>query len=278
MDVLFDLYTAFLPVDRDSVSHQLFTYWLILSTGGVLLYLFSASLSTFVFFVEFEETYFPRTIDKGKHKQELRQQMLHEIFIAVTSIPFIAVLMAPAATLTRRGYSKIYYNVSDYGWPYLVLSVLMFFVFTDFMVYWFHRGLHHPTLYRYLHKLHHTYKYTTPFSSHAFNPCDGFGQGVPYYIFTFLFPMHHYLFIFLFFVVNMWTVSIHDQVDFGGHFVNTTGHHTIHHVLFNYDYGQYFTVWDRIGGTYKPAHQTHLLPLFTKGGRVEDDTPTRKKL
>ncbi|RNF27594.1 lathosterol oxidase [Trypanosoma conorhini] len=278
MDVLFDLYTAVLPVDRDSVSHQLFTFWLMLSTGGVLLYLCCAALSTFIFFVEFEETYFPRTIDKGRQRHELRRQMTHEIFIAVLSIPFIAVLMAPASTLTQRGYSKIYHNVSDYGWPYLCFSVVLFFVFTDFMVYWFHRGLHHPTFYRYLHKLHHTYKYTTPFSSHAFNPCDGFGQGVPYYIFTFLFPMHHYLFLFLFFVVNMWTISIHDQVDFGGHFVNTTGHHTIHHVLFNYDYGQYFTVWDRIGGTYKPAVQTHRFPLFTKGGRIEDDKPAGKKL
>ncbi|EAN80799.1 putative lathosterol oxidase [Trypanosoma cruzi] len=276
MDVAFDLYTAVIPVDRNALSHQLFVFWLILTTGGIFLYLLCASISTFIFFVVFEETYFPHTMDKKNQKHELRRQMLHEIFIAVLSIPFMAILMAPSSTLAHRGYSKIYYNVSDYGWPYLFLSILMFFIFTDFMVYWFHRGLHHPTLYRYLHKLHHTYKYTTPFSSHAFNPCDGFGQGSPYYAFIFLFPMHNYLFVILFFAVNLWTISIHDQVDFGGHFVNTTGHHTIHHVLFNYDYGQYFTVWDRIGGTYKPAQQTHLFPLFTKGGRIEEVESTKK--
>ncbi|KEG14460.1 putative lathosterol oxidase [Trypanosoma grayi] len=276
MEVAFDLYTAVLPVERDSLRDQIFVYWLILTTGGIALYLACASLSTYVFFYEFAETYFPRTIKASKHDSELRRQVIHEIFIAVASIPFMAVLMMPAAVLSHRGYSKIYYRVEDYGWTYLLLSVVMFFAFTDCLVYWFHRGLHHPTFYRYLHKLHHSYKYTTPFSSHAFNPCDGFGQGVPYYIFTFLFPMHHYLFVVLFFTVNLWTISIHDQVDFGGHFVNTTGHHTIHHEQFNYDYGQYFTVWDRIGGTYKPAVQTHRLPLFGKGGRVDEEKLCKK--
>uniref|UniRef100_A0A0A9XHZ9 C-5 sterol desaturase n=1 Tax=Lygus hesperus TaxID=30085 RepID=A0A0A9XHZ9_LYGHE len=171
----------------------------------------------------------------------------------------MAILMMPAAVFSHRGYSKIYHNISDYGWPYFFVSIFMFFGFTDFMVYCFHRGLHHPTLYKHLHKLHHTYKYTTPFSSHAFNPCDGFGQGVPYYLFVYLFPLHNILFMTLFVFVNFWTISIHDQVDFGGHFLNTTGHHTIHHEQFNYDYGQYSTVWDRAGGTYRPAEQTHKL-------------------
>ncbi|CCD21540.1 putative lathosterol oxidase [Trypanosoma vivax] len=258
MEVAFDLYAGILPVDRNSLRDQVFVYWLLLTTGGIALYLICASLSTYVLFVRLGETYFPPTLKKA----DLQAQIRHEIFIAVASIPFMAVLMTPAAVLSHRKYSKIYHNVEDYGWPYLVFSALLFFVFTDFMVYWFHRGLHHPTLYRYVHKLHHTYKHTTPFSSHAFNPCDGFGQGVPYYTFIFIFPTHHYLFVALFIVVNMWTISIHDQVDFGGWFINTTGHHTLHHEQFNYDYGQYLTLWDRIGGTYRPARQTHRFPVL----------------
>nr|CCC92109.1 putative lathosterol oxidase [Trypanosoma congolense IL3000] len=264
MEVGFDVLASHLPVDRNSVRDQLFVYWLLLATGGVVMYLTCASLSTYLLFFKLEETYFPKTINKN----DLRKQIRHEIFIAVASIPFMGVLMAPAAVLSHRGYSKLYYNVDDYGWAYLIFSAVLFFVFTDFMVYWFHRGLHHPTLYRYLHKLHHSYKYTTPFSSHAFNPCDGFGQGVPYYTFIFLFPTHHYLFVLLFIVVNMWTISIHDQVDFGGHIINTTGHHTIHHEKFSYDYGQYFTLWDRIGGTYKAAKQTHHMPFVGDGCRI----------
>ena len=32
--------------------------------------------------------------------------------------------------------------------------------------------------------------------------------------------------------------------------INSAGHHTVHHSKFNYNYGQYFTLWDRIGGSY----------------------------
>lgn len=258
MDFAFDLYTSVLPVDKDKLTHQMFIFWLILTTGGTFMYLSFASLSYNIYFRRLKQQFFPKTIDPD-NMAELWRQVKHEIWIATCSIPFMAVLMMPAAVFSHRGYSKVYYNISDYGWAYFFLSPVLFFAFTDFMVYCFHRGLHHPIIYKHVHKLHHTYKFTTPFSSHAFNPVDGFGQGVPYYIFVYLFPLHNVLFMCLFVMVNFWTISIHDQVDFGGHFLNTTGHHTIHHELFNYDYGQYTTVWDRLGGTYRPAEQTHQM-------------------
>lgn len=33
--------------------------------------------------------------------------------------------------------------------------------------------------------------------------------------------------------------------------INTTAHHTVHHLYFNYNYGQYFTFWDRLGGSHR---------------------------
>lgn len=269
MDIAFNMYAAVLPVDKNKLTHQMFVFWLVLATGGIFFYLLFASISYYFFFLKQRKTFFPKTIDPD-NMQELRKQVKHEIFIATLSIPFMGILMMPAAVFSHRGYSKVYHNISDYGWGYFFLSIPMFFAFTDFMVYCFHRGLHHPIIYKHLHKLHHTYKYTSPFSSHAFNPCDGFGQGVPYYIFVYLFPLHNILFMCLFVFVNFWTISIHDQVDFGGHFLNTTGHHTIHHEQFNYDYGQYTTIWDRLGGTYKPAEQTHELQSITKSLKDAD--------
>lgn len=263
MEYAFQAYTAVLPVDPDNLLHQMFVFWFILASGGVAMYLFFAALSYYTFFCRNKSKFFPKTIDPD-NEVELRKQVRHEIWIAVCSIPFISVLMMPAATFVHRGYSRMYYNVSDYGWPYLLVSPVLFFAFTDFMVYCFHRGLHHPIIYKHVHKLHHTYKYTTPFSSHAFHPCDGFGQGVPYYLFVYLFPLHHLLFLVLFVLVNFWTISIHDQVDFGGHFINTTGHHTIHHELFHFDYGQYTTLWDRLCGSYRPAEQTHELSTLLR--------------
>ncbi|RUP51578.1 hypothetical protein BC936DRAFT_147266 [Jimgerdemannia flammicorona] len=33
--------------------------------------------------------------------------------------------------------------------------------------------------------------------------------------------------------------------------INSSAHHTVHHLYFNYNYGQYFTLWDRIGGSHR---------------------------
>lgn len=260
MDIAFDLAASVLPVDPEKITHQMFVFWAILTFGGSLLYLSFCYVSYRIFFVLGKRSFFPKTIDP-ECAVELKRQMRHEVWIALASIPFMACLMLPAAVFSHRGYSKIYFEITEEtgGWREIVFSTFIFFAFTDCLVYIFHRGLHHPIIYKHVHKLHHTYKYTTPFSSHAFNPCDGFGQGVSYYLITFIYPIHHIQFIVLFTFVNFWTISIHDQVDFGGHFLNTTGHHTIHHEKFNYDYGQYSTLWDRLGGTYYPAEQTHRL-------------------
>lgn len=50
MDLAFQLYTAVIPVDKNKLTHQMFIFWLILSTGGIFFYLLFASLSYFFFF------------------------------------------------------------------------------------------------------------------------------------------------------------------------------------------------------------------------------------
>lgn len=257
MDITYEFIADNLGWERDSLPNQFMIYYLILAVGGVFFYLSVAAFSYFYYFYYKAARYFPDTIKVS----ELHKQAFHEIWMAVCSIPLMGILFVPAQVASYRGYSKIYRNIDDYGWPYAIFSIVCFFFFTDCLVYWAHRGLHHPLIYKRIHKGHHTYRYTTPFSSHAFHPLDGFGQGLPYIIATYCFPVHNIIYVCLFVVVNCWTVMIHDQVDFGEtHFLNSTGHHTIHHVDFNYNYGQYTTIWDRIGGTYKPAIKTHNIP------------------
>ncbi|KFR01923.1 Lathosterol oxidase, partial [Nipponia nippon] len=105
------------------------------------------------------------------------------------------------------------------------------------------------------HKPHHLWKIATPFASHAFHPVDGFMQSLPYHVYPFLFPLHKVTYLGLYIFVNVWTISIHDG-DYRvprllRHVVNGSAHHTDHHFYFDCNYGQYFTLWDKIGGSYK---------------------------
>ena len=72
---------------------------------------------------------------------------------------------------------------------------------------------------------------------------------------------HQVVYLVLFVFVNVWTISIHDG-DFRIPWplievINGAAHHVDHHLYFYFNYGQYFTLWDRLGGSYR--HSSALL-------------------
>lgn len=210
---------------------------------GFMLYFICASLSYILVFDRGLQEH-PR-FQKGQIKMEIRQ--------ASSAMPVMALLTAPFFLAEVSGHSKLYHALSDAPFTgYTLLSVPLFILFTDFFIYLIHRSLHHPLLYKRLHKPHHKWVVPTPFASHAFHPLDGWSQSLLYHIFPLLFPLHKFIYLGLFGFVNFWTVGIHD-----GYFlshdpvINGSACHTMHHLYFNYNYGQFTTIWGRIGGSYR---------------------------
>jgi lathosterol oxidase len=166
---------------------------------GTALYLFGAALS-YVFV--FDKTAF-------NHPKFLKNQISLEIKQALTAIPGFAILTVPFMFFEVRGYSKLYDSVDDapFKW-YTVLQFPFFVLFTDLFIYYIHRGLHHPLVYKTLHKPHHKWIMPTPFASHAFHPIDGWAQSVPYHVFPFIFPLQKLAYVLLFVFINIWTIMI----------------------------------------------------------------------
>ncbi|XP_006148861.1 lathosterol oxidase [Tupaia chinensis] len=232
---------------EDNIFRQTISLLIVTNIGAYILYFICATLSY----------YFVFDHDLMKHPQFLKNQVYREIKFTVQSLPWISIPTVLLFLLELRGYSKLYDDVGEFpnGWFHLVLSVISFLFFTDMLIYWIHRGLHHRLVYKRIHKPHHIWKIPTPFASHAFHPVDGFLQGLPYHIYPFIFPLHKVVYLGLYVLVNIWTISIHDG-DFRvpqilKPFINGSAHHTDHHLFFDYNYGQYFTLWDRIGGSFK---------------------------
>lgn len=232
---------------EDNIIRQYLSLMLIVTLGGYVLYLLPATLSYYFLFDR----------DLMKHPQFLKNQVRREIICASSSLPVMSLVSNCIFLLEVRGYSRLYDNVHDHnlGWFYIIGNAVAFIIFTDTLIYWIHRGLHHKLFYSRLHKTHHTWKIPSPFASHAFNPFDGFVQSCPYHIYVFLFPMHKLTYLALFVFVNFWTVSIHDGnyrvPDYLKAVINGSAHHMDHHVYYNYNYGQFFTLWDRIGGSFR---------------------------
>jgi lathosterol oxidase len=210
---------------------------------GVFIYYVFATLS-YVFIFDKATFKHPRYI-KNQIRLEMRQTNIAQ--------PIMALLTAPWFLLEIRGYSKLYDAVEDGpGTWYNFAQFPLFICFTDFFIYWIHRGLHHPLVYRHLHKPHHKWIMPTPYASHAFHPLDGYAQSIPYHVFPFLFPLQKFAYVSLFIFISIWTILIHDGEYIAENpVINGAACHTMHHLYFNYNYGQFTTLWDRLGGSYR---------------------------
>ncbi|KAG8957642.1 c-5 sterol desaturase [Tulasnella sp. 419] len=256
---------------RDYIPRQLLSLTALTVIGIMLLYFIFATASYYFIFNH----------DMMRHPRFLKNQVRLEIESSMRAFPAITFLTVPWFMAEVHGYSKMYDDISDYGWTYLVLSVPLYLLFTDYCIYWIHRGLHVPLIYKNIHKPHHKWLIPTPFASHAFHPIDGYFQSIPYHLFIFIFPLQRYLYLVLFVLVNFWSIFIHDSDMVSGtgleHIINGPAHHTLHHLYFTVNYGQYFTWADKVGGSFREP-QPELDPLLEvkalenqkrKGGKAE---------
>ena len=181
---------------RDHIYRQIVSILIITQIGATSLYLVFSALSYYFVFDRRLE-YHPRFL-----KNQVRQEIKSSLF----AVPFINLLTLPVFLAEVRGKSLLYANTSDYGWPWLVASALLYMAFNDFAIYWIHRLEHHPSVYKYIHKPHHKWigkslpltsiaafvigitrvtrltriKVPTPWAALAFHPLDGFVQSLPY--------------------------------------------------------------------------------------------------
>ncbi|KAI9714863.1 MAG: c-5 sterol desaturase [Bogoriella megaspora] len=252
---------------RDNIYRQAFSLYIITTLFGTLVYFLFATLS---YFLVFDHATF-------NHPKYLKNQISLEIRQTLTSLPLMAIFTVPFFLLEVQGYSKMYDLTSEGpGWWYNILQFPLFLCFTDFCIYWIHRGLHHPMIYKKLHKPHHKWIMPTPFASHAFHPLDGYAQSVPYHVFPFIFPLQKFAYVLLFVWINIWTVLIHDgEYVANSPIINGAACHTMHHLYFNYNYGQFTTLWDRLGGSYRKPNE-ELFRRETKMGKGEWERQSRE--
>ncbi|KAJ2497685.1 c-5 sterol desaturase [Coemansia sp. RSA 1972] len=238
--------TSTTPLPRDSLLRQSLSLFVFIYAYIVAFYFGTAGLSYRFIYDKKQES----------HPKFLPRQKLLEMACASRALPTITLMTVPWILAELHGYSLVYKEWTKYGYVYLGVSAAMFILFTDFCIYWVHRLQHHPLVYAKCHKLHHKWIVCTPYASHAFHPVDGYLQSLPYHMAVFIFPMHEYVYLALFAFVNVWSVMIHDGEYMASNaVVNGAAHHTIHHLYFNYNYGQFTTLFDRLFNTYRKPSQ-----------------------
>lgn len=225
--------------------YGIFGLYLFLLGSGLTLYFILSSISYLYFFYFKRNQYHPQY---QYDKKEILKSIKWAFFSAAGNSAFVVII----EVLIIYGNSKIYYDFNDYSWSYTVFSILMVLLIAETLIYWIHRGLHSKLIYRYFHIYHHQFREPTPFASVAFHPIDSFFQASPYHLCAFLLPLNIWVYHGFVILATIWAVIIHDRVRLiPCEWVNHTGCHMVHHWYFAHNYGQYFTFWDRLCGTYK---------------------------
>jgi len=165
--------------------------------------------------------------------------------------------------LEKGGYTTIYYQIGEYGWTYFFLSFLIVIILHDLYFYWTHRWMHHPRIFKYVHKVHHQSTNPSPWAAYSFHPLEALIQAGFYPILLGTIPYHPIvLFIFLIFMITKNVMGHLGFEIFPSGFLKwtwfnwhtTPTHHNLHHKGFNYNYGLYFTWWDDLMGTTDPVY------------------------
>lgn len=157
-----------------------------------------------------------------------------------------------------RACTQFYIDIHEYGLLYVVVSIPLALMIHDTYFYWIHRLMHHPRLYRRLHRVHHQSVNPSPWAAYAFHPLEAVLEAGIFPVLLFLLPLHP---IGLFgFITTMLWFNVYGHLGYElfpkwlynhplGRWINTSIYHNQHHERFVGNYGLYLTLWDRLMGT-----------------------------
>jgi sterol desaturase/sphingolipid hydroxylase (fatty acid hydroxylase superfamily) len=153
----------------------------------------------------------------------------------------------------RFHFSKLYFNISEHGWGYWLLSLPLYVLCWDFVFYLTHLVLHWPLVYRKSHFRHHACRPPVPWSGIAIDPFETILSGImPYTIPLLVFPFHIYTVYALNILLMFWALIVHSSLKWEGNAILLgTKDHNLHHAfgLKNCNFAAVFSFWDRLGGT-----------------------------
>ena len=187
-----------------------------------------------------------------------------------------AAVFAIASAFIVSGYgwnlTRIYNDPQQYGLWYLGVSYCLVLILQDAYFYFTHRLFHHPSLFHWLHQGHHRSRYTTPWTSFAFDPLEAIVSSLFLVGIVFIIPLHFITLIAVLTTMTIWAVLNHLGIDrlplsFPHHWLGKwfigPAHHSIHHLKYTLHYGLYFTFWDKLFHTQDPNYEKRFDERLT---------------
>ncbi len=204
---------------------------------------------------------------KVQKRKATKQDYIREFASSVRTTFFFGLTTISTILLTEAGVIKL--ELQEWSLGLLVAQVAVMVIAHDAYFYWMHRALHHKALFRATHLHHHKSRTPTAWTAYSFSIWEAITEAafVPIFLLATSFFGVAYagfaIFIFLWImiirnVMGHMGVELHPAgwVDTPWlDWISTTTHHDLHHSSGNYNFGFYFTFWDRMMGTEHPEYK-----------------------
>ena len=164
--------------------------------------------------------------------------------------------------LWQKGMTSIYIDVNDYPLWWLPASLLISLLIDETYYYWVHRWMHQPAIFRHIHKVHHQSTISSPWTSFAFHPIEGMLLSLPFVCTLIFIPMHVGVIFLQLAIMTVSSIINHLDIEIYseamrknkvGKLLIGASHHALHHKQFKYNFGLYFTFWDKLKNTESPS-------------------------
>jgi ferredoxin-NADP reductase/sterol desaturase/sphingolipid hydroxylase (fatty acid hydroxylase superfamily) len=230
---------------------------------------------TFPFFIIFwivGKKYFKKIRIQETERAKLHH-FKHDLGFSASTFLMFAIMDVFILYLDSKGYTKLYFDINEYGYLWLGLSFFIVLFIDDMFFYWSHRAMHLPRFYKYFHRVHHESTDPSPLTAFAFHPSEAVVEYFVAFVLPFLLPLN-------FGVIIAWQIfsMLNNVLGHLGYeiypkgwvklpilkFKTASTHHNMHHQLFNGNYALYFTWWDKWMGTEFKDYETRHEQIFER--------------
>ena len=218
-------------------------------------------------------------------RERLRHRLLHEGGYARTQVQreigrsaIVSLIFAAFGILVlylwQAGHTRLYLSIAslrELFW--LVAGPAAFLLLQETYYYWVHRWMHRPGIYERVHRWHHESIETTAWTAFSFHPLEAILQAAFLPLAVLLIPMHAFAFLTLLAVMTLSATINHAGIEVfparWGEIPLLRGligatHHDVHHRQARYNFGLYFTFWDKWMGTESPGFRKRFRK-YTEG-------------
>src|SRR5215471_1861378 len=160
-------------------THYLHTFWNISSR-----YFMLAGVAFIVWYLVWNKKFLYKKIQLRFPKSK---DYIREIIYSITTmLIFAAVPLLLIQNPAIRPHTKYYTDIRQYGLFYFYAAFIIMLFMHDAYFYWMHRLMHHKSIFKLVHLVHHQSTNPSPWAAYSFSPLEAVVEAgiVPVLLFT----------------------------------------------------------------------------------------------